>query len=242
MRSLWTLSLFVIACTSPAPQPECGNGVVELGEACDDGNAVETDACSTACVGALRRRCRSDGELCEGTPEEGCYQCEPRCGDGIVAGDEGCDDGNYEPNDACDDCDPVRCGALVFKDTAQAPALVTDVVGDFTLPLNGGRRRQFSQAFNGCDSYHFILRDGKVAYTNGLINSDLRSFLVELDQRSRLLWQLRRERSAGAGFSAQHPRACRPSARASEPGAAQRLGGADPLHYGAGSGLGWSDR
>ena len=181
MRSLWTLSLLVIACTSPAPEPKCGNGVIEVGEACDDGNAVETDACSTACVAA---RCGDglvqDGELCEGTPEEGCYQCEPRCGDGIVAGDEGCDDGNYEPNDACDDCDPVRCGALVFQDTAQAPALVTDVVGDFTLPLNGGRSWQFSQAFNGCDSYHFILRDGAVAYTNGLINSDLRSFLVEL--------------------------------------------------------------
>ena len=52
MRSLWTLSLLVIACTSPAPEPKCGNGVVEVGEACDDGNAVETDACSTACVAA----------------------------------------------------------------------------------------------------------------------------------------------------------------------------------------------
>ena len=135
MRSLWTLSLLVIACTSPAPEPKCGNGVVEVGEACDDGNAVETDA-RTACVAACGDGVVQDGELCEGTPEEGCYQCEPR-GGGIVAGDEGCDDGNYEPNDACDDCDPVRCERRL-QDTAQAPALVTDVVGDFTLPLNGG--------------------------------------------------------------------------------------------------------
>ena len=37
-------------------------------------------------------------------------------------------------------------------------------------------RRPFEER----DSYHFILRDGAVACANGLINSDLRSFLVEL--------------------------------------------------------------
>ena len=28
----------------------CGNGKLEMGEACDDGNQVDTDACSNSCV------------------------------------------------------------------------------------------------------------------------------------------------------------------------------------------------
>ena len=61
------------------PDPsECGNGIVEDGEACDDGNAVEDDECTNAC------------EL-------------PACGDGILHEAEGevCDDGNVDPGDGC---------------------------------------------------------------------------------------------------------------------------------------------
>src|SRR5688572_26431401 len=31
------------------PEPECGNGIVEGTEECDDGNLDETDACTSAC-------------------------------------------------------------------------------------------------------------------------------------------------------------------------------------------------
>ena len=57
---------------------ECGNGMVEEGEACDDGNEVEDDECTNAC------------QL-------------PACGDGILHEGEGeaCDDGNVEPGDGC---------------------------------------------------------------------------------------------------------------------------------------------
>lgn len=35
--------------TSSRPQPVCGNGVLEEGEECDDGNLIDDDACDTRC-------------------------------------------------------------------------------------------------------------------------------------------------------------------------------------------------
>jgi cysteine-rich repeat protein len=65
----------------------CGDGVVDPGEACDDGNADDTDACTSACVAAV-------------------------CGDGIVqAGVEACDDGNQVDDDVClNSCALAVCG------------------------------------------------------------------------------------------------------------------------------------
>ena len=63
--------------------PSCGDGIVQTGEFCDDGNLDDGDGCTT--------------------------QCEPPyCGDGLVTGDEQCDDG-FEDNtgdwDGCNsDC------------------------------------------------------------------------------------------------------------------------------------------
>jgi cysteine-rich repeat protein len=65
----------------------CGNGTIDPGEECDDGNADNTDSCTTECLAA-------------------------RCGDGYVqAGIEECDDGNADNTDAClDSCVAARCG------------------------------------------------------------------------------------------------------------------------------------
>lgn len=34
----------------PAPVAECGNGILEIGEGCDDGNTISGDGCSASCV------------------------------------------------------------------------------------------------------------------------------------------------------------------------------------------------
>jgi cysteine-rich repeat protein len=68
----------------PPPPPSCGNGVVETGEQCDDGNTTSGDGCSATC------------QL------EGCDTCHaPVCGNGIVETGELCDDGNTTAGDGC---------------------------------------------------------------------------------------------------------------------------------------------
>jgi hypothetical protein len=110
--------------TAPPQQPPdtaravCGNGVVELGEACDDG-ASNSDtlpgACRTTCT---RASCgdgvRAENEICDdgaansnvnpNACRTGCVR--PWCGDGIVDVGEECDGAQ-----ACSvDCKVVACG------------------------------------------------------------------------------------------------------------------------------------
>lgn len=80
--------------------PDCGDGRVQPGEECDDGNASNADDCRMDC---LRNRC-GDGYRLEGVEEcddasetdaGACVECHPAfCGDGHVqVGVEACDDG-----------------------------------------------------------------------------------------------------------------------------------------------------
>lgn len=66
----------------------CGNGELEQGEACDDGNARDGDGCSADC------KTVEDGYTCE---DPG-YDCVLKsCGNGVIETDNGeeCDDGDY---------------------------------------------------------------------------------------------------------------------------------------------------
>jgi len=46
----------------------CGNGIVEAGETCDDGNTTSGDGCDAACqdeCAALQGSCTADADCCE---------------------------------------------------------------------------------------------------------------------------------------------------------------------------------
>ena len=88
----------------------CGNGIIEPGETCDDGNTFDADGCSADCRSneqcgndvidvAVGERC-DDGNTVDG---DGCQEnCAlPRCGDLVVDPDEECDDGNAIAGDGC---------------------------------------------------------------------------------------------------------------------------------------------
>lgn len=91
---------------STGPAGFCGDGKVDVGEECDDGNLDEIDACTTKCR-------------------------PPGCGDDILQPGEICDDGNLDDNDDCTSkCKPSVCGdGILREDTEEcddANAISTD--------------------------------------------------------------------------------------------------------------------
>ncbi len=96
----------------------CGNGTVEAGEQCDDGNRIDGDGCDsnctlTACGNGIRtgtEQC-DDGNTIAGDGCSPTCQREGVCGNGIVEPPEACDDGNLVNGDGCDaNCTPTGCG------------------------------------------------------------------------------------------------------------------------------------
>jgi cysteine-rich repeat protein len=83
----------------PPGQPFCGNGIVETGEECDDGNAANEDPCLADCTGAS-------------------------CGDGFLCTDPACTTG---PNGGPEECDPgiieeeLLCTALCARAATPTP-------------------------------------------------------------------------------------------------------------------------
>jgi cysteine-rich repeat protein len=82
--------------------PACGNGVVDVGEECDLGEANADDAaCKSNCTNAT-------------------------CGDGDLGPGEACDDGNDIDGDGCDACVLTSCGDAELHD-GDPPAVVIPV-------------------------------------------------------------------------------------------------------------------
>jgi cysteine-rich repeat protein len=67
MRILLLLAVLAAACGENVEADPCGNGMLDPGEDCDDGNASDDDDCSTLC-----------------------YLI---CGDGVKGANEACDTG-----------------------------------------------------------------------------------------------------------------------------------------------------
>jgi len=102
----------------------CGDGNKEGAEACDDGNLINGDGCSSTCAIETPTVCGNgvkegaeacdDGNLLNG---DGCSSVctkEITCGNGVINGLEECDDGNLINGDGCSsicvmEIAPVTC-------------------------------------------------------------------------------------------------------------------------------------
>ena len=96
-RWQWGLAgvIALLASRAVSAQPiTCGNGVVNAGETCDDGNRTGGDGCGTTCILEPGFLCTTAGAACVAI-----------CGDSIRAGAgafrEECDDGNSRAADGC---------------------------------------------------------------------------------------------------------------------------------------------
>jgi len=78
--------------TDGGPTPACGNGTIQAGEACDDGNRNPDDGCAGDC------KTVEAGWFCD-TAGAACIRNV--CGDGRTVAGEACDDHNTSSNDGC---------------------------------------------------------------------------------------------------------------------------------------------
>jgi fibro-slime domain-containing protein len=81
---------------------QCGDGIIERIEQCDDGNTVGGDGCSASCQIEANYECPTAGQPCKNLAV---------CGNGILTSDETCDDGNTVDGDGCSkDCQAIESG------------------------------------------------------------------------------------------------------------------------------------
>lgn len=102
--------LFEVNCKAAGT---CGDGKLDPGEECDDGNRIDGDGCSANCSkeGSSAAKCGNGiveaGEECDDgnvVDNDGCSSSckrEDGCGNGVLDPGEECDDGNRVDTDAC---------------------------------------------------------------------------------------------------------------------------------------------
>lgn len=130
----------------------CGDGTVDSGEQCDDGNTNNGDACANDCT--LNAVCgdgtiNAPGETCEppGSTQPNGNVCRgdcTYCGDGTLDSGEECDDGNTNNGDACrNDCTEPGPAIDICKDD-EGPNVRTITYGGGTtmIPVANGTFEQ----------------------------------------------------------------------------------------------------
>jgi fibro-slime domain-containing protein len=80
----------------------CGDGVIQRNEGCDDGNTTGGDGCSRICQVENNYECPTEGQPCVSIAI---------CGNSRLTSDETCDDGNKVDGDGCSaDCSAIEPG------------------------------------------------------------------------------------------------------------------------------------
>ncbi|MBN1610938.1 MAG: DUF4215 domain-containing protein [Polyangiaceae bacterium] len=112
------------AAGSSAVSAVCGNGELEPGELCDDGNTRKGDGCSADCLEQDEDyACLEPGQPCEKVVI---------CGNGIIEGNEACDDGNEDSGDGCaSDCSSIDEGWICprpGRDCVESPECGNEIL------------------------------------------------------------------------------------------------------------------
>ncbi len=119
----------------------CGDGILQTEEACDDGNEEDGDGCAASCL-AL-----DPGYICA-TPGEPC-QPFAKCGDGVILSPiEQCDDENITAGDGCS----PNCKIEIGYDCSGIPSTCAPAqCGDGEVNGAEGCDDGNAMPFDGCD-------------------------------------------------------------------------------------------
>eukprot|EP00435_Cladocopium_sp_Y103_P068641 s1255_g31.t3 len=123
-------------------EPVCGDGLLVVGEGCDDGNKDSGDGCSASCQVERGFVCSPEdyltkSEVATGPPfaAQNRTVCIPICGDGLVllTFGEACDDGNRVPGDGCDENCAIEPGYTCGSGGVSSSSVCSPICGDGLL-------------------------------------------------------------------------------------------------------------
>lgn len=135
----------------------CGNGQKDGAEQCDDGNAVDTDACTPDCMSA-------------------------RCGDGLVRADsEECDDANATDGDSCTNACKKRYNIAFVTSTTYTVLAMGGVAGADAACQARASAGGFSGNFIAWISSSTSELGTRLAGARGWVRPDGKPFLDEYD-------------------------------------------------------------
>jgi cysteine-rich repeat protein len=157
----------------------CGDGRLraDLSEACDDGNALNGDGCSSACA-------VEDGYSCRGGSATLADVCQ-KCGDGRVSGTETCDDWNLADEDGCS-------ATCVVEVPFECPT--SCMCGNVSSHCNAYAVRDGSSSVHACVDCRFLSNVSMLpsvpsaAEALYLDSTDLSTFLMSVPASFRLPW------------------------------------------------------
>jgi MYXO-CTERM domain-containing protein len=185
--------------------PECGNGMLQLLEECDDGNADPGDGCAACKLEECGDGNVIGAEQCDDGNTDANDGCGPTCqierqGDGIVQANEVCDDGNQIQTDSCLIAGTVaRCGdghlRVCNPEVEDCGCLggAHCLVGEFTVISSRGQTEALDAALGRTVQYRFgfdIMSQaavpGRLEVTTGPVTVELRGD-AELEAMGRLM-------------------------------------------------------
>ena len=114
---------------------QCGNGVRDSGETCDDNNKIDGDGCSSSCAVETGYGCKRS-DLTSSNPDV----CALLCGDGALDQSETCDDSNASSGDGCSSNCNVEDGYTCSRsgNTAASPDICVAAGGSATSSCGNG--------------------------------------------------------------------------------------------------------